>query len=122
MGLSRNTLYSALLASSLVSTHCAADALSEKLKAVLPSQKDMTFVQHESIKVPARNAMTEEKYMLLDYKLAANKPITHRQLQSSIHSICSKVLKNRDLIMTLTSEGYDMVSVSFDKKYQYDCL
>jgi hypothetical protein len=122
MGLSHNRLYGALIVATIFSPQGAADTLTEQLKSILPSQKDMTFVQHESIKVPSRNAMTEEKYMLLDYKLAANKPMSHQQLQSSIHTICSKVLRNRDLVMTLTSQGYDMVSVSFDKKYQYDCL
>ena len=121
----RNTLYGAAitlsLSSGLIGISASADELTDKLKHALPSQKDISFVQHESIQVPTRNALNEEKYMLLDFKLASNN-LTKKQLQSSVHSICSAVLRDRDLLLALTSKGYDMVSVSFDRRTQYDCL
>jgi hypothetical protein len=32
------------------------------------------------------------------------------------------LLKDRELIRSLSDSGYDMVSVAFDRKSQFDCL
>jgi hypothetical protein len=32
------------------------------------------------------------------------------------------LLKDRDLIRHLSDSGYDMVSVAFDRRSQFDCL
>ncbi len=121
MNVVRNLIHTGLIASTLLSPCLSADEITDKLKRAFPAQKEISFVQHESIQVPTRNAFNEEKYMLLDFKVAKSS-LTKQQLQSSIHSICSTVLKDRDLLISLTREGYDMVSVSFDNRTQYDCL
>jgi hypothetical protein len=44
------------------------------------------------------------------------------QLQASVHKVCMTLLKDRELIRQLSDSGYDMVSVAFDRRSQFDCL
>lgn len=42
--------------------------------------------------------------------------------QASVHRVCKTLLKDRELIRSLSDSGYDMVAVAFDRQSQFDCL
>ena len=73
---------------------------------------------HESVTV--ETGKTPGKYLLLDFRYPRT-PEGDR-MQSRIHRICMAVLSNRDLVSELSEAGYDMISVAFDRRHQYDCL
>ncbi|WP_227546022.1 hypothetical protein [Marinobacter fonticola] len=62
----------------------------------------------------------ERKYLIVDFRFNNAPPAPH--LQSSIHTICMAMIRDRDLMQRLTQQGYDMVAVAFDRRSQYDCL
>jgi hypothetical protein len=81
-----------------------------------------TYIGYESIEreaIPVSSAV-ERKYLIVDFRFN-NEPATE-QLQASVHKVCMAMLKDRDLIRDLTEQGYDMVSVAFDRRSQFDCL
>lgn len=81
-----------------------------------------TYIGYESVEreaIPVSSAI-ERKYLIVDFRLNGN-PGTE-QLQASVHKVCMAMLKDRDLIRDLSQRGFDMVSVAFDRKSQFDCL
>lgn len=81
-----------------------------------------TYIGYESVEretIPV-SSHVERKYLIVDFRLKDNPG--NEQLQASVHKVCMALLKDRDLIRDLTREGYDMVSVAFDRRSQFDCL
>jgi hypothetical protein len=81
-----------------------------------------TYIGYESVEreiIPV-SAPVERKYLIVDFRFNGE-PGTE-QLQASVHKVCMAMLKDRDLIRDLTNQGYDMVSVAFDRRSQFDCL
>jgi len=82
-----------------------------------------TYIGFESVEredIPV-SAAVERKYLIVDFRLAGAQPATE-QLQASVHKVCMALLKDRELIRSLSDSGYDMVSVAFDRRSQFDCL
>jgi hypothetical protein len=82
-----------------------------------------TYIGYESVEreiIPVSSSV-DRKYLIVDFRLK-DSPDTEEQLQASVHKVCMAMLKDRDLIRDLTSQGYDMVSVAFDRRSQFDCL
>lgn len=91
------------------------------LSGLFPAHQ-ATYIGYESVEreaIPVSSAV-DRKYLIVDFRLKDN-PDTE-QLQASVHKVCMAMLKNRDLIRDLTDQGYDMVSVAFDRQSQFDCL
>ena len=59
-------------------------------------------------------------YLLLDFE--GDNLSRREQRQERIHHICSRILTNHDLVEDLSRRGVHMVSIAFDRQYQYDCL
>ena len=81
-----------------------------------------TYIGYESVErevIPVSSAI-ERKYLIVDFRLNGN--FGTEQLQASVHKVCMAMLKDRDLIRDLSNRGYDMVSVAFDRRSQFDCL
>ena len=82
-----------------------------------------TYIGYESVErqdIPA-SAAVDRKYLIVDFRLASNE-MASEQLQASVHKVCMTLLKDRELIRQLSDSGYDMVSVAFDRRSQFDCL
>ena len=92
------------------------------LSQVFP-QAQATYIGYESVEredIPA-SASVERKYLIVDFRLASSQ-LSSEQLQASVHKVCMALLKDRKLIRQLSDSGYDMVSVAFDRRSQFDCL
>ena len=76
------------------------------------------FINYERIDQLHTDEFGGMRYLVMDFKLLT----ASNDLQGSIHQICNTVLADRELIRDLSHNGYDMVSVSFDRQTQYDCL
>ena len=86
-------------------------------------QDQATYIGYESVEredIPT-SATVERKYLIVDFGFARSEPPVD-QLQASVHKICTTLLRDRELIRSLTESGYDMVSVAFDRQTQFDCL
>ncbi|MGO1500487.1 MAG: hypothetical protein ACTHWH_04290 [Marinobacter sp.] len=86
-------------------------------------QDHATYIGYESIEredIPVSSAI-ERKYLVVDFRLASAQAAS-QQLQASVHKVCMALLKDRELIRSLSNSGYDMVSVAFDRRSQFDCL
>ena len=93
-----------------------ADELNHTLSSHFENTPDITFLSYESIQQTHSDEYGAFRYLVMDFKTAS------ASVQSDIHSICTTILKDVDLIRTLSDQGYDMISVSFDRHSQYDCL
>lgn len=81
-----------------------------------------TYIGYESVEredIPV-SAPVDRKYLIVDFRFPSTP--ADEQLQASVHKVCMALLKNRDLIRTLSDSGYDMVSVAFDRRSQFDCM
>ncbi len=99
-----------------------AENLDIVMSQVFP-QDHATYIGYESVEredIPV-SAAIERKYLIVDFRLAAAQPESE-QLQASVHKVCMALLKDRELIRSLSDSGYDMVSVAFDRRSQFDCL
>ncbi len=106
----------------LVSAGPAAAANLDLLLSGLFPAHQATYIGYESVEreaIPVSSTV-DRKYLIVDFRLNDN-PGTE-QLQASVHKVCMAMLKNRDLIRDLSNQGYDMVSVAFDRRSQFDCL
>lgn len=86
-------------------------------------QNQAAYIGHESVErqdIPASSPV-ERKYLIVDFRFTAPMPVGD-QLQASVHKACKALLENRELIRSLSDSGYDMVSVAFDRRSQFDCL
>lgn len=82
-----------------------------------PTYIGATSINREDI---PETANYERKYLIVDFRFSNQPPEPH--LQSSVHTICMAMIRDRDLMQRLTQQGYDMVAVAFDRRSQYDCL
>lgn len=99
-----------------------AENLDVLMSQVFPKAQ-ATYIGYESIErqdIPT-SAAVERKYLIVDFRLASNE-MASEQLQARVHKVCMTLLKDRDLIRELSNSGYDMVSVAFDRRSQFDCL
>lgn len=81
-----------------------------------------TYIGYESVEredIPETSSI-DRKYLIVDFRFRSAPP--REQLQASVHKVCMALLKNHDLVRSLSDSGYDMVSVAFDRKSQFDCL
>lgn len=109
------------LLQAVASQPVAAGNLDVLLSGVFPDQQ-ATYIGYESVEredIPASSHI-ERKYLVVDFRFKSD-PASD-QLQASVHKVCMALLKDRELIRSLTDSGYDMVAVAFDRKSQYDCL
>lgn len=86
-------------------------------------QEHATYIGYESVEredIPASSAI-ERKYLIVDFRFESHQPAVD-QLQASVHKVCMTLLKDRELVRHLSDSGYDMVSVAFDRRSQFDCL
>ena len=84
---------------------------------------EVTYIGYESVErqdIPEA-ATVDRKYLIVDFRFRNEQPKTE-QLQASVHKACMALLRNRELIRSLSDSGYDMVSVAFDRRSQFDCL
>lgn len=113
-------------AAAVVSLLAAPTAQAENLDIVMSqifAQDHATYIGYESVEredIPVTSAL-ERKYLIVDFRLAANQQASE-QLQASVHKVCMALLKDRELVRSLSDSGYDMVSVAFDRRSQFDCL
>lgn len=85
-------------------------------------REEMTYIGFDSVEredVPP-SAGIDRKYLIVDFR--TRQPQLRDEQLASVHRVCTALLKNRELISTLSRQGYDMVSVAFDRHFQYDCL
>ncbi|WP_199490944.1 hypothetical protein [Marinobacter vulgaris] len=91
------------------------------LSGIFPDQQ-ATYIGYESVEredIPATSPI-ERKYLVVDFRFRSD-PVRD-QLQASVHKVCMALLKDRELIQSLSDSGYDMVAVAFDRQSQFDCL
>lgn len=91
------------------------------LSGIFPDQQ-ATYIGHESVErddIPTTSHI-ERKYLVVDFRFKSDP--ARDQLQAGVHKVCMALLKDRELIQSLSDSGYDMVAVAFDRQSQYDCL
>ena len=114
------------LASAAVIALAAPAAQAENLDVLMSgvfADNEATYIGFESIEredIPEL-ATVDRKYLVVDFRFTDQEPASE-QLQASVHKVCMTLLKDRDLIRSLSDSGYDMVSVAFDRQSQFDCL
>ncbi len=93
------------------------DGLDQRLSTTL-EQLHASYEGYERATVPEDGHA--KTYLLLDFD---DRNLARREeRQRRIHHICSRILTNRDLVRDLSEQGVHMVSVAFNRDYQYDCL
>lgn len=115
-------LITTLIIPLLFSTGSATAGNLDLLLSGLFPEHQATYIGYESIErdmIPVTSAI-DRKYLIVDFRL--NGELGTEQLQASVHKVCMALLKDRDLIRDLSNKGYDMVSVAFDRRSQFDCL
>lgn len=104
----------------------AADAQAENLDVLMSqifSGHEASYIGYESVEredIPELAAV-DRKYLIVDFRFTDRQPASE-QLQAGVHKVCMTLLKNRELVRSLSDSGYDMVSVAFDRQSQFDCL
>jgi len=84
---------------------------------------EATYIGFESIEredIPELAAV-DRKYLVIDFRFNGQEPVPE-QLQARVHKVCMTLLKDHELVRSLSDSGYDMVSVAFDRQSQFDCL
>ncbi len=107
------------VALSFIAMRSDADTLHDVLKSNFEPEPALQFINYESILPSHAEDFGGIKYLVIDFK-----PLQTAQLrlQPAIRKACQKILGNIPLLTQLSVEGYNMVSVSFDRQHQYDCL
>lgn len=117
-----NRLITALILPLLLNAGSAtAGNLDLLLSGLFPTHQ-ATYIGYQSVEreiIPVTSAI-ERKYLIVDFRF--NSEPGTEQLQASVHKVCTAMLKDRELIRDLSDQGYDMVSVAFDRRSQFDCL
>lgn len=111
-----------LLAATTIATVPAHAEDLDLLMNGLFTENQPTYIGYDSVAredIPA-SAPVDRKYLIVDFRFTS--PPANEQLQASVHKICMTLIRDRELIRTLSDSGYDMVSVAFDRASQYDCL
>jgi len=101
-----------------LATISEADEISEVLASHFSGNSEIRYIDYESIDQVHADEYGSMRYLVMDFDIAK---VMHDE-QSSIHTICSRVLNDRPLIHSLSNAGYDMIAVSFDRRSQFDCL
>lgn len=115
-------LITALILPLMLSTGFANAGNLDLLLSGLLSDHQATYIGYESVErenIPVSSAI-ERKYLIVDFRFNIEQGTD--QLQASVHKVCMALLKDRSLIRDLSDQGYDMVSVAFDRRSQFDCL
>jgi hypothetical protein len=106
----------------LVASQAQAENLDVLMSGVF-TPGEATYIGFESIEradIP-EPAAVDRKYLIVDFRFSGQEP-PQEQLQASVHKVCMTLLKDRELVRSLSDSGYDMVSVAFDRQSQFDCL
>lgn len=85
-------------------------------------QDEMAYIGFDSVErtdIPEASGV-DRKYLIVDFR--SDNDESQETRVARVHEICMTLLGNLDLIRDLTHQGYDMVSVAFDRHYQYDCI
>lgn len=114
------TVSSLVLLLSLSCSAAAADHIDEALASIYQGERELHYLGYDSVEYTQADAYGVQKYMVLDF--FSRQRIEESELQAKVHDICMSLLRNQPLIRNLAAAGYEMVSVSFDAKNQYDCL
>ena len=83
---------------------------------------ELTYIGFDSVEredIPVTSGI-DRKYLIVDFRSKGDD--SREQQIAQVHRICRTLLTNTDLVRDLSRQGYDMVSVAFDRHYQYDCL
>lgn len=105
----------------LTSPSAGAENIDVLMNSLFPS-KTLSYIGYTSVErqdVLLRDPL-DRKFLIVDFRFQSE-PVTEN-LQASIHTICMAMIRDRDLMQKLARQGYDMVSVAFDRRSQYDCL
>lgn len=112
-----------LLPAALLASHGVHAENLDLLMSQVFTQDQATYIGYESVEredIPATSTV-DRKFLIVDFRFETLQPPVE-QLQASVHKVCMTLLKDRDLIRHLSDSGYDMVSVAFDRRSQFDCL
>jgi len=109
-------LFSAL---AVVSFRSDADTVHDAIRSNFELEPALQFINYESILPSHAGDFGGIKYLVIDFEPLRTAQLT---LQPAIHRACQKILNDIPLLTQLSVEGYNMVSVSFDRQHQYDCL
>lgn len=93
-------------------------SLGQQLASNFPTQSPV-YIGYERVG-PQNTAHDQQQYLVLDFRFV-NKPNRHR-VQQAVAQICHSILHNYGLLQQLDNQGYNEISVAFDRQYQYDCL
>jgi len=99
----------------VMATHAQAGNLDVLMSQVFAAD-EATYIGFESVEredIPAP-ARVDRKYLIVDFRFPGQEP-GQEQLQASVHRVCMTLLKDRELVRSLSDSGYDMVSVAFDR-------
>lgn len=110
------------IALALASANAQAESIDVLMSKVFSGQ-EATYIGYESVEredIPELAAV-DRKYLIVDFRFT-DRPPAVEQLQAGVHKVCMTLLKNRELVRSLSDSGYDMVSVAFDRQSQFDCL
>ncbi|MGM0569781.1 hypothetical protein [Marinobacter sp.] len=114
-----------LTLASLLSVFSAAPVHAENIDLLMTRlfpQNELTYIGFDSVEredIPAASG-ADRKYLIVDFRSDGDD--TREQQIARVHRICTTLLTNTDLISDLSQQGYDMISVAFDRHYQYDCM
>lgn len=106
---------------SLVTTSVSAENIDLLMTRLFP-QDELTYIGFDSVEredIPLASGV-DRKYLIVDFRSDRND--TREQQIARVHRICRTLLTNQELISDLSRQGYDMVSVAFDRHFQYDCI
>ncbi|GGY84086.1 hypothetical protein [Marinobacter zhanjiangensis] len=86
------------------------------------SQEELTYIGFDSVErtdIPEASGV-DRKYLIVDFR--SSREQSRETRVALVHKVCMTLLGNPELIRGLSHQGYDMVSVAFDRHYQYDCI
>lgn len=119
----RTAITTLLLPGALLASYAVQAENIDLLMSQVFTQDQAIYIGYESVEredIPVTSTV-DRKYLIVDFRFEALQPPAD-QLQASVHKVCMTLLKDHDLIRRLSDSGYDMVSVAFDRKSQFDCL
>lgn len=108
------TLFSSLL---FIATVSEADELGGVLAEQFAPLPEADYLSYERVERSDADEYGAMRYLVMDFA-----PAQGGALQHKVHAICTRVLNDDSLLRRLSNEGFDMVSVSFDRHTQFDCL
>lgn len=117
----RPVSYATGLLFSLMPVAATAENIDVLMNRLFP-QDELTYIGFDSVErvdIPEASDV-DRKYLIVDFR--SSEEASRETQVTQVHEICTTLLGNLDLIRNLTHQGYDMVSVAFDRHYQYDCI